>query len=744
MKLDLNDPRLTAYALGELNGEERLAVEAAVAASPDARREVQRIREVAALLGAEFAKEPLASLTQLQRIAIDSETHRLRRQRASGVPWVRMIAAAGLLLAIGGYFFWPKERNPQLAQQPAKPAAPSSVSEPPDKAKANDTNIAKTQQSGEAVSKGQAAGEGTEPPADGMPQEKIANDTTSDTGSPFPVSGDAAKTESEPVKANSTLVTFRPNKAKINEVDDVTWINDRVTQMWAENQIKASNPASDGEFIRRAYLDIVGTLPPAEEAAEFIKSRAKDKKAKLVMALLNSEEYTKYWSGIWSNLLVGRSPDRNRNVDKDALEKYLRDCFAENRPWNKMVFELVTATGGSTKESLKAGVPFNGATNFLLAHTNDGNVPATAFTTRLFLGVQVQCTQCHDHPFNDRTQESFWGINAFFQRMRREDHNEFDDTGRRRFLYAELDERPATDRDDLFMRYDKRNALVAVTPPRLLDGQTLNIADNEVKLRDELGWYIVRPDNEYFAQAIVNRMWSHFLGRGIVHPPDDLGSHNPASNPDLLTRMADNFRESNYDLKRLIGWITLSLPYSLSSVPNATNKEDDQYFSHFPLKQMSPEQFFESLMVASKANRVGAKGGWEAADKMREELQRQFTSVFDNDENSETDTFTGTIPQALMLMNGGLMQKAISKEPGSYLHERVQEIMKKNARGADVTLLNDLYLAALSRYPTAKEKQLAQMLLTDTIAKSKEKNPIDGYQDIFWALLNSSEFVLNH
>lgn len=741
MKVDLNDPKLTAYALGELTGAEQASVEAVLATSPEARHEVERVREIAAMLTQELRKEPLGALSQLQRIAIASETDRLHRQQRRGAPWTGLAVAASLLIVATAYFLFPKQPVLPVAQNgQGESGAPAKVSPPAVAAGNSGRNANRPVASRPAPEK--KVDEPADEPDKGMTQDRpLADAGISSDGTAL------VEPEPEPAPVKSArrgAVTFASNQAKLTAVDDVTWINDRVAQLWAENKVKPSSPASDGEFIRRAYLDIVGSVPSAEEAAEFIKNREKDKKAKLIVKLLNSDDYPKYWANIWGNLLVGRRPDRNRNVDKDALEKYLRDCFAENRPWNRMAYELVTARGGSTKESLKAGVPFNGATNFLLAHMNDGNVPATAFTTRLFLGVQVQCTQCHDHPFNDRTQESFWGINAFFQRMRREEHNDVDDTGRRRFLYAELNERPASSRDDLFVRYDKRSALVAVTPPKLLDGQVIEPGEDQMNLRDELASYIISPDNEYFAQALVNRLWAHMLGRGIVHPADDLGTHNPASNPDLLARLAKHFEESNYDLKRLIGWIALSSPYSLSSITNSSNKDDDQYFSHYPLKQMSPEQFFDSLIVASQANRVGARGGWEAADKMKADLQQQFTAVFNNDENAEADTFNGTIPQALMLMNGGLMQKAISKEPGSYLHERVQEIIKKKSRGADVALLNDLYLAALSRYPSRKESQLAQMLLNDTMAKSKDKNPIDAYQDIFWALLNSSEFVLNH
>ena len=732
MKLESNDPILTAFALGELDDARRAEVDSHLQSSPALRAEIQDIRELVAQLTIELQKEPQPGLAQLQRIAIESESRRIHRQ-ARRIPWTGLAVAACLVASIGAYLYFHRASPLDALRHAAVPD---------DSQRSQEARIAPKSRIAQAPSPTKENSDAddavTQPDAMAEPVPELATDGTR------PLEGTAEEGAAPPTVDTrlTSIPTLRPNPSKLAGLDDVSWINARVQEMWSENKIKPSGPAADGEFIRRAFLDIVGRIPPADETAAFIKSREKDKKAKIILSLVNSEDYASYWATIWSNLLIGRRP--GRNVDKEALQKYLRDSFAQNKPWNTMVYELITATGGSTTKSGQAGVPFNGATNFLLAHMNDGNVPATAFTTRLFLGVHVQCTQCHDHPFNDRTQEAFWGINAFFQKMRRQEHNEVDDTGRRNFQFAELQETPASRRDDLFVRYEKRSALMAVTPPRLLDGRRVEPTEDEsVNLREELARFVIAPDNQYFAQAIVNRMWSHFLGRGIIHPSDDLGTHNPASNPELLGRLARNFQESNYDLKRLVAWITLSLPYSLSSETNSTNRDDDQYCSHYPLKQMSPEQFFDSLMVATKANRVGAQG-WEQADKMKDELQGQFTAVFANDENTEADTFNGTIPQALLLMNGGIMQKAISKERGSYLRERVDEVVKKKARGADVALLNDLYLAALSRYPSPKEKTLAGQLLQDTLIRSKDKDPIDAYQDIFWALLNSSEFVLNH
>lgn len=532
------------------------------------------------------------------------------------------------------------------------------------------------------------------------------------------------------------------------KVDDVAWINDRVRARWNEDEsarIKPSAEASDGEFVRRAYLDVIGRIPRAEEAKAYIESREKDKKVQLIEQLLTKEpwatEYASNWATIWSNLLIGRNPDRE--VSKEGMLKFLRDSFAQNKPWNTMVFEMLTATGGSRPNSEARGVPFNGAVNFLLAHVGDRgtrNVPATSFASRLFLGVQVQCTQCHDHPFNDRTQQQFWGFNAFFQQMDRREYNDVSDTGQRVFQFAELLDQPLDSGQDLRVVFERRNALIEATLPLFIDGDEVSEATSELNLRKRLAEKITHSDSPYFANAIVNRMWGHFLGRGVVHPIDDLGDHNPPLNPDLLAKLSENFRESNYDLKRLIRWITLCEPYGLSSKTTSSNKEDDQYFSHYPLKQMSPEQFFDSLMVATQADKAGRISPEQAAS-MRTQLLQQFTQAFGNEENTEADTFNGTIPQALLMMNGQLIQQAVSVEQGSFLRGAIDRALKKRSKTVEMDILNSLYLATVSRPPTPIEKAKAAQLIELGWRRQK---PEEAFQDIFWALLNSSEFVINH
>ena len=530
---------------------------------------------------------------------------------------------------------------------------------------------------------------------------------------------------------------------------NVEWINRLIRQKWQEdpeNPIRPSEPATDAEFVRRLYLDVLGRIPSADEARRYILSKDSDKKARLIRRLLYEEpyagEYASYWATVWSDLLVGRNPE-SRDVNKAALTKWLRDAFAANKPWNELVYELLTATGANNPESLKDEVPYNGAVNFLLAHRGDRatrNVPATSFTTRLFLGVQVQCTQCHDHPFNDRTQADFWGINAFFQQVEAERVTELTDTGRRVIRYVVLRDRPVSSGDPLFVLYERRNGLVIAAVPRLLNGREIREGTEGLNLREELAKWITSEENPYFAAAIVNRMWGHFLGRGIVHPVDDLGKHNPPSNPELLYRLAANFKEAGYDLKQLVQWIVLSEPYGLSSRTNRTNEKDDTYFSHYLMKQMTPDQFFESLMIATGAYKSGAVRP-EDAYRMKQELKRQFTAVFGNDENREADTFAGTIPQALLMMNGRLIQQAVSLKKGSYLRQLIDRTRRKHRRGAAARIVDELYLSALSRFPTRSERSMALRMVAQYAARGKEDQ---AYQDIFWALLNSAEFALVH
>ncbi len=321
-------------------------------------------------------------------------------------------------------------------------------------------------------------------------------------------------------------------------------------------------------------------------------------------------------------------------------------------------------------------------------------MPLTSITTRLFLGQQIQCTQCHDHPSNEWKQDHFWGINAFFKGMRAEAVTKPNATGVDAYDHTELTDEPT----DSYVRFDRRNGLVGVALPKFLDGRKISQGTDVIR-RAELAKLIADPGNEALAKAFVNRAWAHFLGRGFVHPVDDFGSHNPPSHPELLDRLAKEFTASGYDIKKLCRWIMLSRPYQLSSSKTKGSEKDDGLFSQMQLKPMTPEQLFDSLMTATRAHRSGSG---DEDHRKRDAWSNQFLFAFANDEGEESSGFQGTIPQALMMMNGEMMNEALSGKPGSFLGDVIDQAQRQG-RSPEGFMVNSIYLAALSRFPSPRE-----------------------------------------
>ena len=355
---------------------------------------------------------------------------------------------------------------------------------------------------------------------------------------------------------------------------------------WKKAGVKPAKLATDEEYLRRAYLDLVGRIPSVQEARAFLQTREPDKREKLVDYLLEHEDYPRDFGTQWSVLLIGRG-NQGRMVDRAALTSWLRKQFLANRKWNEVVYDLVTATG-SNKE--------NGAVNYILAHMEAGAVPLTSKTTRLFLGQQIQCTQCHDHPSNEWKQGDFWGINAFFKGLKTEDKTSVNATGLEAYDHTELTDEPT----DAFVRFDKRNGLVGIAFPKFLDGRKISQGTDVIR-RTELGKLIIDTRNDYLSRAMANRMWAHFLGRGFVNPVDDLGPHNTPTQPELLDKLAQEFQASGYDVKQLIRWIMASRPYQSSSVKVKGVDKEEGLFNSMQLRPMSPEQLFDSLLTANAA-----------------------------------------------------------------------------------------------------------------------------------------------
>jgi hypothetical protein len=518
-------------------------------------------------------------------------------------------------------------------------------------------------------------------------------------------------------------------KASRKDAGSASVLIDRLLEEgWKKAGVKPAKPAADDEFLRRAYVDLLGRIPNVQEAKAFLGTRESGKRAKLIEYLLEHPDFAKNLATQWTILLIGRG-NQGRMVDRGALSSWLRKQFAAERPWNEIVRDLVTSTG-SNKE--------NGAVNYVLAHLEFDAVPLTSRTTRLFLGQQIQCTQCHDHPQNDWKQLDFWGINAFFKGMKAEDVTVPSATGMEAYDHTDLSDIP-TDPTDSYVRFDRRDGMVGIAFPRFLDGRKIRQGPDVVR-RAELGKLIADPDNETMAKAFVNRTWAHFMGRGFVEPVDDFGPHNPPSNPELLDQLAKQFKESGYSVKKLCRAIANSRAYQQSSVAvqqgsgkARPSDKDDALFCQMQLKPMTPEQFFDSLLTATRAHQSGSG---DEEHKKRDAWLKQFLFTFANDETEESTSFQGTIPQALMIMNGELMQDALSGKPGSFLGEVCEQAA--NSRSAAAFMVDSLYLAALSRHPNHNEVERAAQYL------GAFPDSLQVLQDLFWALLNSNEFVLVH
>lgn len=521
----------------------------------------------------------------------------------------------------------------------------------------------------------------------------------------------------------------------------VEFINQRIEAAWSDAELQPADPATAEEWCRRTHLDLIGRIPTIAEVQQFLKDNSRTRATALVDRLLGqqyADEYANHWANVWTTVLIGRDT-ANQMVDRGGMHRYLRETFKANTPYDRFVGELLTATGENADK--EEATNFNGATNFLSGKLAEGGIQATAKTAQIFLGLQVQCTQCHNHPFNSGVkQNQFWELNSFFRQAR--GLRRFD--GGRRVAWVELiDEDFAGQGGDptqAEIYYELRNGLVKVAYPVFVDGTEISAngllpssSPEGINRRHELARLI--QGSPLMPKAIVNRMWAAFFGYGLTKPVDDFGDHNPPSDPELLEGLADRLKEQSYDLKQLMRWLVLSRPYSLSSQITAGNREDapsrgmTPRFARFYPRQMQAEQLYESLLTATQADRSDE----EEAARRRDRWLSQFVIAFGTDEGDDTTTFNGSIPQILMLFNGDLIGVATSLKQGGFLMSVAQ------ADGANREKVNALYMAALARRPSPLEIRIANQLLL-----ARKGHAGEALQDIWWALLNSNEFILNH
>ena len=513
-----------------------------------------------------------------------------------------------------------------------------------------------------------------------------------------------AKAEAE-AKANqaqdaakaSAAVTSDTAKLQVDTVALAKLIDAAIQKRLDAAQVPASPLCSDEEFLRRVYLDITGTIPSAAKAIEFLDSKEPNKRAKLIDELLASPGYGRHMADIWAALLVQRSSE-NRRVNFAPLAKELEKRFNDGMPWNQMVYDILTASGESDK---------NGNTLFYLGNPSVDKL--TDQTAKLFLGVQLQCAQCHNHPFTGWKQTEYWGMAAFFMKVQLTNPTANPKTGK-----------TPTVNEGFAVRPKNLPESAKMVPPKFLLGEQLKPITGPA--RPTLAKWITQPGNPFFARAMVNRIWAQFFGRGFVNPIDDMHQENPASHPELLQALADEFTRGGFDLKGLIRGICLSQTYQRSAKTVPGNENDEELFSHMSIKALTPEQLFDSLTAVLGNLSDNSRGNRNLNANLSP--RDRFVAFFSVSDDPKPTEYEQGIPQALRLMNSKFTSLPAIRE-------------YTKAGSAPQQVIEKLYLTALSRRPTSEE--LTKLL---NYTKNQSDNAT-AYSDILWALINSSEFSLN-
>ncbi|HLJ56265.1 MAG TPA: DUF1549 domain-containing protein [Chthonomonadaceae bacterium] len=446
---------------------------------------------------------------------------------------------------------------------------------------------------------------------------------------------------------------------------------------------------TDADFLRRAYLDVIGLLPTPKEAREYFASRDPQKRVKLVDALLARPEYVDYWTLRWADILrCSRASLGDKGME--ALYNWIREAVAENRPWNQFAQELLLAQGSTFS---------NGATNYYRTATNPNTLAET--TSQVFLGVRIECAKCHNHPYERWTQNQYYQMAAFFARISSK-------TGERKdepvVILASRGE----------VRHPKSGKEVA---PCALDSAPLP-AGYEGDRRAALAAWLTAPTNPFFAHEIVNRVWKHFLGRGLVEPVDDLRATNPASNPALFDALADEFVRNGYDLKRLMRSILLSQTYQRSPLPLKANERDTKYYSHYAFKRIDAEPLMDAISAATGVpdKFEGYPAGLRATQLPDTGVGSYFLDLFGRPARTVSceceRSSDPNLGQILHLMNDSAINNRIASKSG-----RVATLVASTRDNRQV--VDELYLAAYSRYPTAAERKQATDAMTAAVSEAE-------------------------
>jgi len=506
------------------------------------------------------------------------------------------------------------------------------------------------------------------------------------------------------------MVPHGPTLAEIPGFKPNNYVDELTLAKWKKLGLKPSALTDDATFLRRICIDLCGRLPTALEAKAFLEDTASDKRAKLIDKLLDSPDYPAYFALKWGSILRN---SRLAGAEEAAVafHHWLKDMVARNRPYDEFVRGIVAAAG-----EWQDAPPIN----WLWQNRDDQLHQVTADVAQIFLGIRLQCAKCHHHPYERWGQADYYGLAGFFTRLGRKNF------GQPPPYYASAT--PTT---------GERDPLTGKTPePKYLDGLEAKFSPDEDPRHALVDW-MAKPGNPFFAKALVNRMWGHFLGRGLYHEVDDLRDTNPPSNPELLEALTKDFTAHKYDVKQIIRVILNSRVYQLSAEPTADNEHDRQNFARYYARRMPAEVFLDAVNTA-----CGTKGGFSgvganarAIDLPHEGFGSYFLDTFDRPKRvtvCECERSSGaTLGQVLLLANSDEIENKIADGNG-----RVAKLVKD--KKAVPEAIDELYLTALGRKPNAAESKRILNYVADARDKSK------ALEDVLWAVLNSKEFMFNH
>jgi hypothetical protein len=505
-----------------------------------------------------------------------------------------------------------------------------------------------------------------------------------------------------PYRRDTKPLAFTPNNV----------IDEKLKARWQEMGLTPSQPCTDAEFLRRVYLDAIGTLPTPEEVRHFLADTGPDRRTRVIEKLLDRPEFVDFWAYKWGDLLR-ISRDQIQDKGMWSFHNWVRACLRDRKPLDAMVREIITAEGSTFTQ---------GPANYFRLSTGPNNQAET--TAQLFLGVRMQCAQCHHHPFEKWTQDDYYGLAAFFARLGTKNSQEFGLFGRETVVFL---------REAGEVRHPRKGVVVK---PHVLGGPT---TDDPFDRRRKLADWLTAPENPFFARNLANRFWAYTMGRGLVEPIDDMRSTNPPSNPELLDALAEELVRTRYDLRAFLKVIFLSKAYQLGSHAADGNRADasNVYHTRYTVKRLTAEQIADAIDFATgtREKYQGLPLGTRAIQLPDTQVRSFLLDTFGRPQRRITceceRTTQPNIAQALHLLNSDFLNRKIASPGG-----RIEKLLRAKKPTAEI--VQELAEVTLCRplRPDELKRVTLHLKQAPTIR--------EGLQDLLWSLLNSREFQMVH